>query len=86
MAARSAILTYIALLALLALTVGTTFLPLGGFNAAINLAAAGTKAVLIGLVFMHLRRSGTLISLAVVALVIWLCFLFGLTMLDVFTR
>jgi cytochrome c oxidase subunit 4 len=86
MTPREATLTYAALLGLLALTVGTSFLPIGEVGTGLNLLFALAKATLIGLVFMHLRRSGTLVSLSVVAMLLWLGLLFGLTMIDVLGR
>lgn len=86
MTLRTATLTYVALLALLAITVGSTFLPLGPGNSLVNLGAALAKVALIGAVFMHLRRSGTLIILCVLVLIFWLCLLYGLTINDYATR
>jgi cytochrome c oxidase subunit 4 len=86
MTLRNAIATYLALLALLAITVGSSFLPLGAGNSMINLAVAAAKAALIGLVFMHLRRSGPLILLCAAALLFWLCVMYGLTLNDYATR
>ena len=74
------------LLALLALTVASTMVPLGPWNTALNLGFAAGKAVIIGLVFMHLRRSGILVSLTVLALALWLAILILLTLLDVLNR
>ncbi|HTN62248.1 MAG TPA: cytochrome C oxidase subunit IV family protein [Devosia sp.] len=86
MSLRQAGLVYLTLLALLALTVGSTLLDLGPTNTVLNLAIAAAKAVLIGLFFMHLRQSGMLISLVVGALGFWLAILFGLTLADFITR
>jgi caa(3)-type oxidase subunit IV len=47
---------------------------------------AVAKAALIGMVFMHLRRSGLLVSLTVVVLLFWICLMYGLTLSDYFTR
>ncbi|MBZ9699597.1 MULTISPECIES: cytochrome C oxidase subunit IV family protein [unclassified Mesorhizobium] len=73
---------YLALLALLALTVGSSFVDLGGFNSAINLAAAAAKTVVIALLFMHLAGEGILPRLAVAAVGLWLAILFGLTLIG----
>jgi len=86
MTIRTAILTYVALLALLALTVGSSFVPLGFGNSLINLMVALAKAALIGVVFMHLRRAGPLILLAIAVLIFWLCLMYGLTLNDYATR
>jgi cytochrome c oxidase subunit 4 len=86
MTLRAATLTYLALLALLAITVGSTFVPLGAGNSLVNLGVALAKAALIGALFMHLRRSGPLIILSVGVLIFGLCLLYGLTLNDYRTR
>lgn len=86
MTLRAATLTYLVLLALLAITVGSTFLPLGSGNSLVNLGAAVAKAALIGALFMHLRRSGPLIIICIVVMIFWLCLLYGLTLNDYATR
>lgn len=86
MTARLAVVTYVGLMALLALTVGSSFIPLGPANTVLNLAIAIAKAALIGFIFMHLRRSSVLVSLSVVTLVFWLAILFSLTFVDLLTR
>jgi len=86
MTIRAAILTYLGLMALLAITVASTFVPLGIGNSLINLAVAAAKAALIGVVFMHLRRSGMLVSLTVVVLLFWIAMMYGMTLNDYLTR
>jgi cytochrome c oxidase subunit 4 len=86
MTIRAAILTYFGLMALLAITVASTFVPLGAGNSLVNLAVAVAKAALIGGVFMHLRRSGVLVSLAVVVLLFWIAMMYGMTLNDYLTR
>jgi cytochrome c oxidase subunit 4 len=75
-------LTYAALLALLMLTVGSSFLDLGGVNSLLNLGIAGLKAGLIIVVFMHVGEPGALPPLAVAAVGGWLAILFGLTLIS----
>ena len=86
MTIRAAIMTYVGLMALLAITVASTFVPLGAGNSLVNLAVAVAKAALIGGVFMHLRRSGMLVSLAVVVLLFWIAMMYGMTLNDYLTR
>ena len=86
MTIRAAILTYFGLMALLAITVASTFVPLGVGNSLVNLAVAVAKAAMIGGVFMHLRRSGMLVSLAVVVLLFWIAMMYGMTLNDYLTR
>lgn len=77
---RKLVLAYAGLLVLLALTVGSSFIDLGGFNATLNLAIAAAKAAIIAMVFMHLATSDTLPRLVVAAAGLWLLILFGLTL------
>lgn len=73
-------LAYLCLMALLALTVASSLIDLGGFNSALNLAIAAAKAGVIGILFMHLHETGPLPRLAVAAAALWLAILFGLTL------
>ncbi len=75
-----------ALLILLAITVGSAYIPLGTFNIAINLAVACIKATLIALFFMKLSRSSSLLRLAAVAGLFWFILMFLLTGGDYLTR
>ena len=75
-----------ALLALLGLTLGAAYVPLGPFNVAVGLAIAVVKAGIVALLFMNLRRSGALIRLAAAAGFFWLAVLFALTLSDFLTR
>lgn len=77
---RKLVLAYAGLLVLLALTVGSSFIDMGGFNATLNLAIAAAKAAIIAMVFMHLATSDTLPRLVVAAAGLWLLILFGLTL------
>jgi cytochrome c oxidase subunit 4 len=76
---RKLIFGYLGLLLLLALTVGSSFVDLGGFNTALNLVIAAAKAAVIALLFMHLVADTVLSRLAVAAVGLWLAILFGLT-------
>jgi cytochrome c oxidase subunit 4 len=75
-----------ALLLLLALTVGASFLHVGRFNVVLAIGIAAAKAALISLYFMNLRSSAKLIWLVVAASVLWLAILFTLTAADYETR
>src|SRR6201999_530635 len=82
MTIRAAILTYIGLMALLAITVASTFVPLGPGNSLINLAVAVAKAALIGAVFMHLRQARLLVLFTVAVLILWIVLMYGFTLND----
>jgi cytochrome c oxidase subunit 4 len=73
-------LAYAGLLLLLALTVGSSLIDLGGFNAALNLVIAAAKAALIAVVFMHVWSHGVLPRLVLAATGLWLMIMFGLTL------
>jgi len=75
-----------ALLVLTAVTTWIAYLDLGAWNTPIALAIAGFKVVLVVLYFMHVRYSGKLIWVAVVASAYWLLILFGFLMADYVTR
>ena len=75
-------LAWLGLLALLALTVGSSFIELGPSNSGINLAVAAAKTAVIVLAFMHFTSYGPLPRLAAGAAVVWLVILFVLTLTD----
>jgi len=83
---RKPSLIWLALLALLALSVGSAYIPLGPGNGAINYGVAVTKAALVLVFFMHLDRSRALIRLAALAGLFWLAFMFSLSLSDYLTR
>lgn len=83
---RPYVLTWMALLVLLALTAGSAFLPLGRINLAINLAIALAKALLVVFVFMHVRRGTPMIRVFAVAGLMWLALLAGLSFVDFASR
>ena len=84
--AQSYINVFIALLVLTALTVGVAFIDLGPFNNFMALAIAGTKAILVVLIFMHVRESSALTWVVVGGGCFWLVLLIALTMSDYLTR
>ena len=85
-AKRAYVITWLALLALLALTTASAFVPLRGFNVVVNLGIALAKAALVVLVFMHLRRGTPMIRIVALAGVLWLCVLSGLSLTDLLAR
>jgi cytochrome c oxidase subunit IV len=80
------LLVYLALLGLLALTIGAAQLQLGAFKPAVNLGIATLKAGLIAWFFMHVREGSGLVRLFSVAPLFWLVILFGLGLSDWLTR
>jgi cytochrome c oxidase subunit 4 len=79
-------LIWLALLALLLISFGTAYIPLGGWNTSIGVAIAFVKAALVAVLFMELSRSRALIRLAGVAGLTFLFVLFGLTTTEVLMR
>jgi len=86
MTARSAIISWAALMALLTATVLLSFVPMGVGNLAASLLIAVMKAAIIMAVFMKLGSHAPLHRLAVAMLAIWLALLIGLTFADYVTR
>ena len=76
----------VALMGLLALTIGVTFINLGPFNYGVALTIAVAKALLVALYFMELRHSSRLLWLMAGAAVIWVLILIAGTLADVVTR
>jgi cytochrome c oxidase subunit 4 len=77
---------FAALMVLTALTVWAAYLHLGVWNTPVALAVAVTKALLVALVFMHLKSSPRLTVLVVAASVLWLAILILITVSDYATR
>ena len=83
---KTYVLVWLALLALLAITWASAYIHIGWGNAAINMGIAATKAMLVAVFFMHLRRGTALSRLFAAAGVFWLAILFTLTLSDYLTR
>jgi cytochrome c oxidase subunit 4 len=77
---------YIALLVLLAATVGAAYINVEPFNFALTMIIAAAKAVLILLFFMHVRYSDRLVWVFSSAAFLWLAILIALSLNDYFTR
>lgn len=75
-----------ALLALLALTVGMSFVNLGMFSSTVTLAIAVAKALLVAYFFMELRGHPKLFWIIAAAGILWFLLLLGGTLADVLTR
>ena len=83
---RPLILAWLALLALLGLTAGLAYLPMGRFNLVAALAIAAAKALVVLAVFMELARGASLRWVFAAAGFFWLGILFLLSMTDYLTR
>jgi cytochrome c oxidase subunit IV len=80
------ILTWAALMALLALTVVAALSPIGPIKGVVNIGAAVVKAALIYWVFMHLKEVNGFLRMAAVAAAIWIVLLGGMLYVDVVSR
>ena len=78
----------IVLLALTVVTIGASFLDLGGSTGhiAFGLTIAVTKASLVVLFFMHVLHSNRLTWTVIAIAVFWLGFFLTLTLSDYYTR
>ncbi len=77
---------FVALMVLTAVTVWVAFVDLGAWNDLVAMLIALTKATLVVLFFMQVRHASRLNKLAVLAGVLFLAILFGITLSDYFTR
>jgi cytochrome c oxidase subunit 4 len=75
-----------ALMGLLVLTVGVSYINLGSFNFVVAIMIAVAKALLVASFFMELRRSNRLLWVMAISGVLWLLILIGGTLADVATR
>ena len=76
-----------ALLLLTGITAGVAFIDLGPFNTIVALTIATLKAVLVILLFMHLKyTSEKMTSVVVISAIFWLFILLALSLADYSTR
>jgi cytochrome c oxidase subunit 4 len=83
---RTLVLVWLALMVLLGLTFGSTFLSLGPLKPVVNIGIALAKAALIFWFFMHLREVGGLIRLAAFAGLVGIIIMMALISSDYLTR
>lgn len=83
---RTYFFVYLALMLLLAATVGATFLPLSPFHLVISVGIAIAKAILVMLFFMHLRHTRARTIFLIGGGILLLLILMGLTTIDYLTR
>ena len=74
------------LIFLTALTTGVAYIDLGYFNTVAALVIAVGKASLVVLFFMHLKDQVGMTRVVMLAALLWLAVLIGITASDVFTR
>ena len=84
--ARRLGVTWLALLVLMGLSLGSAFLALGSGNFAVSLAIAAVKASLVVWIFMQLNLAPPVTRLAALAGLLFLALLSGLSGVDYATR
>ena len=80
------VMVWLALLLLLAITVGSAFLPLGWANTPVNLAISVTQATLVMLFSMHLRSAHPLIRIIAIIGFFGIAIMITMSLFDVLTR
>ena len=80
------ILVWLALLVLLALTVGSAFMPLGRAHTPVNLAISVTQASLVMLFSMHLSSAHPLMRVIAIIGFFGIAIMITLSLFDVLTR
>ena len=80
------LLSWLALLVLLALTIALAYVPLGRLNLVVALAIATLKDVIVALIFMELIHAKAVHRLAAAIGILWLAFLFLLMFSDYLAR
>ena len=83
---RRNLLIWAGLLALLFLSLGVAYVPMGKLTVAGGIVIAAVKSLLVALLFMQVAGSRPLIRLASIAGLIFLISLFALTLTDVLAR
>ena len=75
-----------ALMVLTFITVAVAFVDLGNFNVLVAMTVAVVKATLVVLFFMHVKYASRITKLVVISSIVWLGFLFCITLTDYLTR
>jgi cytochrome c oxidase subunit IV len=83
---RTYLISWCVLLALLLLTLGSAFVPLGWLNTAINLTISVTQAAIVLLFSMHLRSAHPTLRIVATIGFFGISILIALSLSDVLTR
>lgn len=83
---RRGLKIWVALLVLLVLTFGSSYLKLGPWNSILNMGIAVAKGLLVVLFFMHLRSARAMLRIVACIALFMLALLFGLSRTDYATR
>jgi caa(3)-type oxidase subunit IV len=80
------LIVWIWLVLLAAGSLGSSYAPLGAFNTTIQLGVAGIMVALLWLFLMELIWMEALVRLIALAGLVWISFMFALTLADYFSR
>jgi cytochrome c oxidase subunit 4 len=84
---KANVAVWVALLILTGVTTGIAFVDLGPLNTIVALVIATCKALLVVLIFMHVKyASDKLVKVVVISAVFFLLLLLGLSLADYSTR
>jgi len=84
---KTNIAVWLVLLVLTGVTAGVAFIDLGPFNTVVALIIATIKALLVVLIFMHVKyASDKLTKVVLISALFWLFLLLGLSLADYTTR
>jgi cytochrome c oxidase subunit 4 len=84
---KANVAVWVALLVLTGVTTGIAFVDLGPLNTIVALVIATCKALLVVLIFMHVKyASDKLVKVVVISAVFFLLLLLGLSLADYSTR
>lgn len=77
---------WLAVIALLGLSLGTSYIPMGRYNSIVCVTIGFIQALLVWTFFMRLRWSGLLVRLIAAIGLLWILLLLGLSLTDYLTR
>ena len=84
---KTNIAVWLVLLVLTGVTAGVAFIDLGPFNTIVALVIATIKALLVVMIFMHVKyASDRLTKVVLISALFWLFLLLGLSLADYTTR
>ena len=83
---KTYLIVFLTLIGLTLLTTGVSYIDLGPFNTVAALVIAFSKMLLVVTFFMHMRQSGGLVRVVLLAGFFWLALLIAFTMTDYRTR
>lgn len=80
------IAVWLAVIALLGVSTGIAYIPMGRFNSIVCVTIGFIQALLVWTFFMRLRWSGLLVRLIAAMGLLWILLLLGLSLTDYLTR